>query len=517
VSVAAATRIELRTGWKAPVVWLVALGATFVLTVAAIDSLYSTAADYQSYADTVAAAPAMDAINGTPYGADTLGGIVSNEFGFFTAIAVPLMGLMLVSGRTRKAEEAGLMELLLSRSIGRRDPWIAAALIAVVTELLLGALIMTSEIAYGVPPGGAALYATSVVGLGAVFSGLAVFVGQLVRRGAGVTGVGVLVLGVVFVARAIGAVHDNGWRWASPLAWQQETRPFTDAPRLWPLLLLFGTAAAFTSAGLYLVARRDLGAAVVASRHGRPTAGVLLRSRAGLAAHLHGYIATAWILGTLATAAVFGVFTGDIADIVDQMPQMGDVFGTSGSVEAGYVGMMIQLVGLMAVGAGAASVTRLRSEETADRLEPTLVAVTGRAGWIGPQFLTALAVAAATHLAGGLGLWITARSNVGGIWTGVFAQLPAVLLLVAIGLLLVGAVPRLTPLLWAPLAYVALVAMLGTTIRMPEWSMKLSPMYLIGLVPADDVAMGVVAGLVAGTVALVVAAAAGMRHRDVPI
>jgi len=386
----------------------------------------------------------------------------------------------------------------------------------VATEVAFGLVIVASEVAYGVPADRAALYAASVVGLGAVFSGLAVFVGQLVRRGAGVTGIGIMVLGAVFMARALGVMHDNGWDWASPLAWQQETRPFTDDPRLWPLLLLFGTAAVFSTAGLYLVARRDLGAAVLGSRRGSPTAGALLRSRAGLAVHLHGFIAAAWIAGTFVTAAVFGLFTGDMADILDQMPQMGDVFGTTGTIEAGYIGMMIQLVGLMAVGAGAESVVRLRSEETDDRLEPTLVEVTGRAGWIGPQFLAALGVATATHLAGGLGLWWTSRSDVDGIWTGVFAQLPPVLLLVAIGLLLVGVWPKLTQLLWAPFAYVALVAMLGTTIQMPVWSMKLSPMYLVGLVPADAVARGVVAGLVVGTVALVAIGAAGMRHRDVP-
>ena len=113
----AVLRTQLRTGWLAPVVWVVALVGGYIATVAAIDGLYGTPEQLATYNETVASDPALAAINGTPYGADTLGGVVSNEFGFIAAIAIPLMGLLLVVRQTRAQEEQGMLELLRSRGV----------------------------------------------------------------------------------------------------------------------------------------------------------------------------------------------------------------------------------------------------------------------------------------------------------------------------------------------------------------------------------------------------------------
>ena len=329
----AVLRVQLRTGWKAPVIWVLALVGGYAATVAALDTTYGTPEQLATYEQTVGSDPAMAAINGTPYGADTLGGVAANEFGFIAAIAIPLMGLFLVARQTRAPEESGLLELLRSRGVGRRAPWTAAVVVTVVALALVGTGMALVLIAYGEPADAAWLYGASIATLGGVFAGLATFVGQLVRRAAGVTAVGIIVLGGAYLTRAIGDVRDNAWKWLSPLAWQQETRPFADDSRVWPLLLALAVVIVLVVAGLVLVGSRDLGSAMVASRPGPRRASRFGASTLGLALRAHAPAGLGWIAGAAVVGVVFGAFTDDIADAVAANPALAGMFGADAADE----------------------------------------------------------------------------------------------------------------------------------------------------------------------------------------
>lgn len=512
----AVLRAQLRTGWLAPLVWVLALAGGYVATVAAIDGLYGTPEQLAGYHDTVASDPAMAAINGTPYGADTLGGVVSNEFGFIAGIAIPLMGLLLVVRQTRAQEEQGMLELLRSRGVGIRAPWSAALLTTTIALVLVGATMALTLVAYGEDVGGAAMYGASMVALGLVFAGIAAFAGQLFRRAAGVVAVGIVVIGVSYVTRAIGDVRENGWKWLSPLAWQQETRPFTDDLRVWPLLLSLAVAALLVVAGLVLVDRRDLGAALFASRPGPARAGGILRSPLGLALRMHTTSAAGWIAGAFVIAVVFGAFTDDIADAIAANPQLAAFFPDPGDVNASYIGLTLTMLVLMAVGLVGQGLARVRAEEAEGRLEPVLARAVSRIGWSSAHFATIAVAAAATLVAGGAGLQLTAGDLVDGIPSATAAYLPAVLVVVGVACALFGIVPRSTALIWLVLGYVAFVAFLGETLDLPDWALALSPLHAVGDVPAADASASTEWTLVAIAVVLVAAGLAGFRRRDTP-
>ncbi|WP_251153108.1 hypothetical protein [Cellulosimicrobium sp. Marseille-Q4280] len=512
-------RLQLRTGRVALVAWVLGLLATYVATVAAIDATYGTPEQLATYGATVGADPTMAAINGTPYGADTLGGVVANEFGFVAAIAVPLMGLMLVARSTRREEEVGRLELVRSRAVGARAPWAAALVVAGAALVLVGAGVTLTLVAHDVDLADAALYGASLTGLGLVFAGVATLAGQLLRRSAGVLGAGIGVLGAAYVLRAVGDVEGNGWKWLSPLAWQQETRPFADS-RVWPLALALGVAVALAGAGLALVGRRDLGSAVVASRPGPARASASGRGQLGMSVRLHGPSLAAWAVGAAGVGAVFGAFTDDVDDVIASNPDLEVLLGGSGTDPTSwYVAYCLVLTLVMAMGAGAQVVGRARGEETAGRLEPLLARAVRRGRWLGAHAASALLGAGLVALAGGLGLALTASGasgDAGGTMTATVTYLPAVLAVPALGLALVGIAPRATAALWAALAYVAVVEMLGETLRLPDWALDLSPLHAIGRLPTEAAsgrAVAVVAGVV---VLLLVIAVAGFRRRDVP-
>ncbi len=509
-------RTQLRTGWLAPVVWVVALVGGYIATVAAIDGLYGTPEQLATYNETVASDPALAAINGTPYGADTLGGVVSNEFGFMAAIAIPLMGLLLVVRQTRAQEEQGMLELLRSRGVGIRAPWTAALLTTTIALLLVGTGMMVTLVSYGEDLGAAAIYGGSMAALGLVFAGIAALAGQLFRRAAGVVSVGIVVLGISYVTRAIGDVRDNGWKWLSPLAWQQESRPFTDDLRLWPLLLSVAVAVVLAAAGLALVSQRDLGAALFASRRGPARGGFLLRTPLGVAAWMQAPAAVGWIAGAFVIGVVFGAFTDDISDAIAANPAMAALFPDADDANSSYIGLSLTLLALMAIGVVGQTLTRIRAEESGGALEPILARSVSRVGWSSAQFGTGAVAAVLTLVAGGAGLELTAGGTVEGILAATFAYLPAVLVIVGVACVLFGFLPRWVAAVWIVLGYVAFIAFLGETIDLPDWALNLSPLHAVGSVPLDAVSVRTEWVLVAVFVVLAAAGLAGIRRRDVP-
>ena len=119
-----------------------------------------------------------------------------------------------------------------------------------------------------------------------------------------------------------------------------------------------------------------------------------------------------------------------------------------------------------------------------------------------------IAGAAATiTLAAGIGSSLTSAAPIG----AALNVLPALFLMVGLGAAVYGLVPRALPLLWSYLGYV-LVAALFTHV-LPERFGVLSPFHHTPNPPAESLLPPFVL-LVSATV-LVLAGAAGFRHRDV--
>ncbi|WP_105566747.1 ABC transporter permease [Microbacterium halophytorum] len=508
-------RMQIRTGWLAAAIWIAALGGGYAATVAAVNDLYDTPEKLAGY-EVLTEDPAMSAINGTAYGADTLGGVAANEYGFVIALAVPLMGLLLVNRHTRAQEERGLLELLRSRRVGARAPWSAAVLLTAADLAVLGAILAATLIGFGEPVDAALVYGAGVALLGIVFAGVAAFVGQLVRRASTVTGIGIVLLGAAYATRAIGDVRDTGWKWLSPLAWQQEPRPFTDELRLWPLGLSLLVAALLIGAGLVLAGRRDLGAALFGSRRGPVRAGRMLRTTLGVAVQDAAGSGAAWVAGTFAVAAVFGAFTEDIADVLAGNPDLAGFLGGGDSAEQAYLAFCLITAVVMALGCLGQGISRLRAEETGGRLEPTLARQVSRTGWLAAHAGVATAVAAVAVIAGGLGLSWTGGSAGEGLVFASTAYLPVVLVVAAFGVALFGLLPRAGVALWAVFGYILLVAFLGDVLSLPDWAMSISPMSAIGQVPVDDVSAAAEWTLVAVAAVLAAAGFIGFRKRDIP-
>ncbi|MGO9724575.1 MAG: ABC transporter permease, partial [Streptosporangiaceae bacterium] len=144
-------------------------------------------------------------------------------------------------------------------------------------------------------------------------------------------------------------------------------------------------------------------------------------------------------------------------------------------------------------------------------------------GWSASQLVGAAAGAAIVLAAAGLGAGISYGSQVGGIGVqlprllgAALAQLPAVLVLAGVAVLLVGMLPRIcVGAAWAALAVVALLVLLGPTLRLAQWVQDISPFSHVPRLPGGTVSAAPLIWLSVIAVALAAAGLAGLRRRDI--
>ena len=108
-------------------VWILAIGATILGSVASFATTYPSAADRQARAAVVSSGIARLFV-GPGYGSEhyTFGAMTANELLPSAAIAVALMSVFLVVRHTRAEEESGRAELIRATAVGRHASLLAA-------------------------------------------------------------------------------------------------------------------------------------------------------------------------------------------------------------------------------------------------------------------------------------------------------------------------------------------------------------------------------------------------------
>jgi ABC-2 type transport system permease protein len=483
------------------------------------DGLYATQAELDKAAAGMESNGAFIAMAGPARALNTLGGQVAWQAAAFGAIVAALMSMFLVGRHTRAEEESGRDELVRAAAIGRHAPLAATALLVVIANVLLAALVAVSLIGYGLPAAGSVALALAAGLTGAVFGGVALVAGQLVestRAAYGITGV---VIGVAYALRAVGDVGNGALSWLSPIGWGQYLRPYADE-QWWPALL---SVVAIVVLGLFAVVlfdRRDIGSGVWPARPG-PARGSL-GSASALAWRLQRGSVIGWTLGMLFGGVAYGSIGDDVADLIGDSDFSKDMFASAGgSIVDSFYATAALMLALIGAGFAIASVQRLRSEEGSGFAEILLATGLSRWRWSLAHLVVTVAGTVAVVLAAGLGMGIgfglvTGDGSAVLRLTG--ATLPyavPVLLLAALTWLAYGIGSRFVAVGWLGLGFCFVVMMFGELLRLPTWLMAVSPFRHLAQTPAEDFRMVPIVVLVLLIAAIGALGMAALRRRDV--
>jgi ABC-2 type transport system permease protein len=503
-------------------VYVAVLAALIASTAAQSEQLYPTAASRADYAATVEGNPGLIAMVGPAHAVTNVGGDVAWQWGAFGAVVAGLMSMFIVGRHTRGEEQSGRSELVRAGVVGRPVQLTAALALAVAAQLIMGAAVALVMLGFDQPAAGSIALGASLAAVGVVFAGVAAVAVQVSQSTAGAYGLVGAVLGASYVLRAAGDVGDGTLSWLSPIGWGQAMRPYADE-RWWPLALLLVATAVLLAVAYALLARRDDGAGVIAPRPGPPTASPALARPTGLALRLQRGALIGWAVGLFLGGLSIGLTAQDADSFIGDSEEVDELFSqAAGSLIDNYLAISLLSMALIGTGFAIQAVLRMRSEETAGRLEPLLATALARPRWAGGYVAVAAGGTVLILAASGLGAGIADAANTGDLARvpelvgSSVALAPAVWVLIGVAVALFGLLPHATAAAWGALAACYLSAFLGPLLGLPDWVMDLSPFTHVPLLPAATFDAVPLLALTTVAAAFVALGLAGFRRRNVP-
>ncbi|MBQ0864584.1 ABC transporter permease [Streptomyces sp. RK75] len=441
----------------------------------------------------------------------------------YGAILAGLMSVLTVVRHTRADEESNIAELVRSGVVGRHATLTAALATAATANVVLGLLLagtLPGAGLDGATAGGALLYGAALTVIGLVFTGVAAVTVQLSAHTRAASGLALAVLGAAYALRAAGDVGTEAVSWLSPIGWIQRAYPFADN-RWWPLLPALALAVGAAAAGYVLSTRRDVGAGLLPPRQGSPGASAALTHPLGFAVRLHRGLFVGFGAALLLLGAMYGSLLGDVDDMLKDLDDVREALAeTGGSLVESFASMVMLVVVVVASLFVVMATLRLRSEETAGRVESLLATGLSRSRWVGSHLVAALVGGTLVLLLGALGLGLAGAASAGDgslatqLVGGGLAYAPALWVTGGFAVLLFGWAPRATAFAWAVPVYGFVVGYLGKLLDLPAWLNNFSPFGHVPQLPAEEMRWTPMVLLTLVAAALVAAGLAGFRARD---
>lgn len=472
-------RLALRRDRIRLTTWLALLTAMMAYTPGALEMAYPAEEQRRTRVELMQT-PAGIIMGGPMFGGDetALGAMIANELMLSMIVATSILAVLTVIRHTRRDEESGAAELVLSSVVGRHTRTAAALILVGAVNAALTVTVTTALAANGFGVADSLALSLGITSVAMVFGALAAVTAQLWRQARTATGAALGALALAALVRGIGDVIDNSGSmlsWLSPIAWAQQMRSFVEL-RWWPLAMLIGLTATLVAAAVVLESRRQYDDGIIGSSDERPAAHAIPNV---LALHLtlqRGQL-IGWGIGLFLAGLAFGSMTTSLLNAAGHNELLARVLAVSGT--DGVYTTMSQFLAA-AVGAYVvAAVLRTFSDEQSGLSEPVLAAAVSRWRWLLTAVAAALTGAAVLLFCAGLGNGLGAGITVGEpatIWRLTLAGLsflPAMAVLAAVAAFAVAV--RRPWIGWLAVAFVVISLYLGALLRLPQWLLDASP------------------------------------------
>lgn len=506
--------------------WLIAITLITMIVPPAFTNLYPTELERQAIAETMRN-PAMIAMIGPGYGLDnyTIGAMMGHQMLLFTAMAVAIMSILLVTRHTRGDEEGGRIEMIRSLPVGRLSNLSATTFVLFGTNVLLAFIVGFGLYALGIESmdlQGSLLYGAALGATGFFFTAITALFAQLSENSRGTLGYSFAFLGVAYLIRAVGDVSSEVLAWFSPLGWVLRTEVYVNN-YWWPILITVGAALAIIALALYLNSIRDLGAGFIPAKPGKKTASVFLQSPFGLALRLQRTAIIAWVIGIFILGASYGSVLGDIEiffvnnELMLEMLPAVEGF----SLTEQFLAMLMSIIAIFCTIPAVLMILKLRGEEKNNRIEHLLARSVSRTRIMGSYLSISFIVGFVALLFSAIGLWSAGAAVMDDpiafstVFNGAMVYLPAMWMMMAVAVLLIGIVPQGVGLTWLYLGYSFFVVYLGGLLQFPQWMAKLSPYGNIPKIPTETIDFTKIFGLTAIALMLMLIGFMGYNRRDI--
>jgi len=341
--------------------------------------------------------------------------------------------------------------------------------------------------------------------------------------------------GVIMVAlymiRAIGDMpNDDGvmeyeiLSYLSPMGLLQRSQVLVQD--YWtPVLIVLVLTAVITALAFLLNRLRDMDQGFIPAKPGRKTAKKSLLSSLGLSWRLTRNTMIWWSVGMFSIAAMYGVIMGDIGDFIDSNEFYGqlmiDVPESMGNMQAqSFVATISIMLSICIAIPVLAMVFKLRKEESDGRLEHILSRSISRTRNIGGYVLIGFITSIVIPLVTAIGFYASAASvmedpiPLSFFLENSLVYLPALWVMLGVGVLLVGVVPKATVFTWGYIGYTFFVMFFGGIMNLPEGLKKTTPFGYIPMLIIEEINWFTMIMLTLVAAGLTTAGIAAYRNRD---
>lgn len=471
--------------------------------------------------------PAVIAMIGPAYGADnyTTGPMMAHQMLLFTALAVAVMSIMLVTRHTRGDEEDGRIEMFRSLPVGRLSNLSATMLVAVGVNLGMALIFGFGLHAMGMDGadlGGSLLYGAVLGAVGIIFAAITAFFAQLTESSRGAMGYSFATLGVLYLIRAVGDVSSEALAWFSPLGWVLRAQVYVN-DYWWPILLTVAAAMIITAFALHLNSIRDLDAGFIAAKPGRKSASRYLQSPLGLAARLLRTVSIGWAVTLFVFGAAYGSVFGDMQsyydanELIQQMLPPLEGF----TITEQFMTLLMVVLAFTAAIPSLLVIFRLKGEENKNRTEHIYARAVSRSRLLGSYLFISVVLGAVMLFLAAIGMWSAAVGvmedpvALSSFINGAMVYVPAILAMVGLAVFLVGFFPRWTSILWVYLGFAFFAGYFGELLKLPQWLLNLSVFEHVPQLPVDEMNFTVLAALTVFAIVFTGLGFAGYNRRDI--
>ncbi|WP_353892410.1 hypothetical protein PRVXH_001757 [Proteinivorax hydrogeniformans] len=520
-------RLNLRRDRIRIPLWILAITLTTLIIAPAFTELFSTEQEIQLMAETMKN-PAMSAMVGPGFDLDnyTYGGMMAHMMLLFTAIAVAIMSIMLVTRHTRADEEEGRIEMVRSLPVGRLSNLAATLLVMTLVNILLALLVGGGLSALGVETmdvAGSMLYGAVLGVTGIFFAAVTALFAQLSSNNRSAMGYSFAFLLIAYLIRAVGDGGVDTISWFSPLGWVTQTQVYVNN-YWWPLFITLAVAGFIAAVALYLNSIRDLEAGFIAAKPGRKGASRFLQGPLGLGLRLQRTAIISWAIGMFVLGATYGSVLGDLETFIEGnemyrqlLPEGADHL----SLTEQFLTMLMAVISIIGTIPALMLILKVKGEENKNRTEHLLARAVSRNNIMGSYLAISVVSAPFMVILSALGLWLAGSAvmevaiPLRTIIESGMVYVPAMWVMIGLATLLIGVATQATGVTWVYLVYTFFVVYLGELLQVPQWMVNLTPFGNVPQIPADDMNVGKLLALIVIAICLMVGGLNGYNRRDI--